>query len=177
MKHSHKLFTVLAGLSLVVGSLNLQAAFAQTAASSKGLVVGVVDQEKVVTSYGKAQKAAEDLQKSEEKIHKFIEDSNKKYEEAKAAKKPPAELEGLQRRLQTEIDSEVKSLQGKAQALETQLQKDIQTAIKTEATNRKVDIVLMKQAVLSGGIDLTDGVVKKLAEITSTEAKPKAVTK
>ena len=77
--------------------------------------VGVVDKDKVVTSYPKAQQAADDLRKSEERVHKLIEDSNKQYEDAKSAKKPPAELEGLQRRLQTQIDDEVKKIQGKAQ--------------------------------------------------------------
>jgi len=129
--------------------------------------IGVVDRDKVVTSYPKAQQAAEELKKQEDKVHKLIEESNKQYEESKAAHKPPAELEGLQRRLQNQIDEEVRKVQAKAQGLEGQLESDIDTAIKAEASNRKVDAVFMKQAVLVGGTDLTEGVIKRLAPVAN----------
>jgi len=125
--------------------------------------IGLVDRDKVVTNYPKAQQAAEELKRQEEKVHKLIEESNKQYEESKAAHKPPAELEGLQRRLQNQIDEEVRRVQAKAQGLEGQLESDIDTAIKAEAATRKVDAVFMKQAVLMGGTDITEGVVKRLA--------------
>lgn len=136
--------------------------------------IGTVDKDKVVTSYPKAQQAADELRKAEDKVHKLIEDSNKQYEDAKNAHKPPAELEGLQRRLQSSIDSEVKTIQGKAQALESQLEQEIDGAIKAEAASRKVDTVLMKQAVLVGGVDLTDGVVKRLNANAAAATKPAA---
>lgn len=135
------------------------------------LVIGVVDRDKVVTSYPKAQQAAEELKKQEDKVHKLIEESNKQYEESKAAHKPPAELEGLQRRLQNQIDEEVRKVQAKAQGLEGQLESEIDSAIKAEASNRKVDTVFMKQAVLMGGTDLTEGVIKRLAPVASAGGK------
>jgi Skp family chaperone for outer membrane proteins len=139
----------------------------------KGLNIGVVDRDKVVTSYPKAQSAAEDLKRQEDKVHKLIEDSNKQYEEGKAAHKPPAELEGMQRRLQNQIDEEVRRVQAKAQGLEGQLESEIDTAIRAEAAARKIDTVFMKQAVLLGGTDLTEGVIKKLnpAGISTTVSK------
>ena len=155
-------------------------ALSQTAAKAQP-TVGVVDREKVVTSYPKAQSAADELRKDEDRVHKLIEDSNKQYEEGKNAHKPPAELEGLQKRLQAQIDDEVKKVQGRAQSLEGQLESDIDTAIKAEATTHHVDLVVMKQAVLLGGVDLTDGVIKHLSSLatsTSAAAVPvKPVTK
>ena len=71
----------------------------------------------------------------------------------KPNKKPPAELEGLQRRLQESIDTEVKKVQTRAQSLESQLEGDVQNAIKAEANSRKLDIVLLKPVVFMGGID------------------------
>ena len=166
MFYSHRSFSLITSSILALGFASQ--ALAQ---APRPQTVGVVDKDKVVTSYPKAQQAADDLRKSEERVHKLIEDSNKQYEDAKTAKKPPAELEGLQRRLQTQIDDEVKKIQGKAQSLEGQLEKDIDEAIKAEASSRKVDTVLMKQAVLVGGVDLTDGVVKRLAPGGATAAK------
>lgn len=148
------------------------AVFAQATTESKAsasrLNVGLVDRDKVVTNYPRAQQAAEELKRQENKVHKLIEDSNKQYEESKAAHKPPAELEGLQKRLQKEIDDEVKTVQARAQVLENQLETEIDAAIKAEAVNKKVDAVLMKQAVLFGGTDLTDGVIKRLNAGAST---------
>lgn len=170
MRNSRKVFSLIAGTAVTLAiafpvSAQLQAAKAQG--------VGIIDRDKVVTSYPKAQQAAEELKKAEEKVHKLIEDSNKQYEEAKNAKKPPAELEGLQRRLQTTIDDEVKTVQARAQSLETQLETEIDSAVKGEAANRKVDIVILKQAVLVGGVDLTEGVMKRLTGLANAgAAKP-----
>jgi Skp family chaperone for outer membrane proteins len=161
-------------LSFVASTLSVLAitggcAFAQQpAAPHTSSSIGVVDRDKIVASYPRAQQAAEELKKSEDKIHKLIEDSNKQYEEAKAVKKPPAELEGLQKRLQNQIDDEVKRVQARAQALENDLEGAIDSAIKAEASNRKVDVVFLKQAVLSGGTDLTEGIVKRLNSVASS---------
>jgi outer membrane protein len=162
MFNSRKTVPVVIGVLTAIGVASQAMAEGQ-APAAHFLNIGIVDKDKVVTSYPKAQSAAEDLKKQEERVHKLIEDSNKQYEEAKAAHKPPAELEGLQRRLQNSIDGEVKSIQSKAQGLESNLESEIDTAIKAEAANRKVDAVFVKQAVLFGGTDLTDGVVKRLA--------------
>lgn len=126
-------------------------------------VIGVIDRDKVVSGYNKAQTAFDDLKKGEEKVQKLVEGANKQYEDAKKANKSAAELEGLQKRLQTEIDNEVKKLQANIQGIETQLESEIDKAIQAEAASHKVDVVLMKQAVLMGGVDITDGVVKRLA--------------
>src|SRR5215470_6444093 len=167
MHYSHKLFSVVAGALLVAGTV--LPVGAQTVAP-KPQVVGIVDRDKVVTGYPKAQQAAEELKRSEEKVQKLIEDSNKQYEEAKTAKKPPAELEGLQKRLQNQIDDEVKKVQARAQGLESQLESEIDGAIKAEAATRKVTVVMLKQAVLIGGVDITDGVVKRLGAVANAPA-------
>ncbi len=169
MHYSRKFFSVVAG-SLLASSV-MMPAFAQTAA--KPQVIGTVDRDKVVTSYPKAQQAAEELKRSEEKVHKLIEDSNKQYEEAKTAKKPPAELEGLQKRLQNQIDGEVKGVQARAQNLESQLENEIDSAIKAEAAAKHCDVVVLKQAVLVGGTDLTEGVIKRLSSVATAGSKTK----
>jgi Skp family chaperone for outer membrane proteins len=172
---SRKLFSLVSGAMLLASLAG--PAGAQTA--PKAQVVGTVDRDKVVTSYPKAQQAAEELKKSEEKIHKLIEESNKQYEDAKTAKKPPAELEGLQKRLQNQINDEVKRVQDRAQTLEAQLEADIDSAIKAEAAARKVDVVIMKQAVLAvpAGLDFTEAVQKRLSSVATTGGSAKTSTK
>ncbi len=165
MFYSYKSF------SLITSSLIALGFATQAMAQAPKQSIGIVDKDKVVTSYPKAQQAADQLKKDEEKVHKLIETSNKQYEEAKTAHKPPAELEGLQRRLQGSIDTEVKRIQATAQTLEKDLEKEIDDAIKAEAASSKVDAVFMKQAVLVGGVDLTNGVVKRLASSGAAATK------
>lgn len=168
MQNSHRLLSLIS--SALIAATCTSQVFAQSASPSRASTIGLVDRDKVVTSYAKAQQAAEELKKSEEKVHKLIEDSNKQYEDAKNAHKPPAELEGLQRRLQTQIDEEVRKVQTRAQSLESQLEGEIDAAIKAEAANRKVEVVILKQAVPVGGVDLTDGVVKRLTGLATAGA-------
>lgn len=168
MQRSQKLTALVAG-AFVCGALTLAPALAQVKS------VGIIDRDRVVGGYSKAQQAADELKKAEEKVQQLVENANKQYEDAKKANKPQAELEGLQKRLQTSIDNEVKTLQTRMQTLEKQLEGEIDTAIKAEATARNVDVVLMKQAVLLGGTDITDGVVKRLSGQTAA-AQPKPNT-
>lgn len=164
MRNSHKLLGVVVGAAF---SMNL-AASAQTAAPK---VVGFIDRDRVVAAFPKAQDAAQELKTLEAKLQKTIEDANKQYDDAKKAKKPQAELDALQKTLQSRIDTEGKMFQSRVSKMETDLEGAVDTAIKAEAANHKVDVVLLKQAVLFGGVDLTDGVVRRLA------ANPAATTK
>ena len=168
MLYSQKSIAVITSALVAIG-LGTQVLAQGTAPHA---AIGVVDRDKVVTAYPKAQQAAEELKKEEDKVHKLIEDSNKQYDDAKNAHKPPAELEGLQRRLQSSIDDQVKKVQARAQALEAQLEGEIDSAIKAEAAAHKVDTVLLKPAVLMGGVDLTEGVVKRLAPVATSTTRP-----
>lgn len=172
MKNSHKVLAATACLSTMLFPATT-GAFAQApAAPAGGLKIGTVDRDKVVQHYSKAQQIVEDLKKGEEKIAKLVESANKQYEDAKKANKPPAELEALQKRLQTQIDEEVKKFQSQAVALDNQVMDEMDRAIKAEASTHGVNLVLMKQAVLLGGTDITEGVVKRLAS-SSAQAKTK----
>ena len=145
-------------------------ALAQGAAGAK---IGIVDRNKVITSFTKAQQAAEELKKAEDKVRGMLESSNKKFEDAKNAKKPAAELEALQKSLQKQIDAEYTSAQSRAQTLEATLEKDIDKAIKDEAAAHNLDTVLLKDSVLLGGVDITEGVVKRLPTATAAAAPGK----
>ncbi|MBS1989455.1 MAG: OmpH family outer membrane protein [Cyanobacteria bacterium SZAS LIN-2] len=168
----YKQYAVLASVVLAAGVAG-QALAQGTPAKSTN--IGIVDRNKVITSFTKAQQAAQELKGQEDKVRNLLESSNKKYEEAKAAKKSPTELKALQDSLQKQIDTEYKAAQGRAQALESQLESDIDKAIKDEATSKNLDTVLVKDSVLLGGLDITDGVIKRLPATAS--AGTKTVTK
>jgi outer membrane protein len=171
MRNSHKLLGVVVG---AVFSMNL-AASAQTAPTPK--VVGFIDRDRVVAAFPKAQTAAEELKGLEAKLQKTIEDANKQYDEAKKAKKPQAELDSLQKSLQSKIDTEGKMFQSRVSGMETELESAVDGAIKAEAAQHHVDVVLLKQAVLFGGVDLTDGVVRRLTASAGAKTSTSTTTK
>lgn len=162
MRFSHKLLGVLVGMAFATSV----AANAQTAPTAK--VVGIIDRDKVVAHYPKAQAAAEELKSLEDKLNKVIDAANRQYEEGKKANKPQAELDALQKRLQVNIDQEGKVFQARIASLEAELEAAVDGAIKAEAATNKVDVVFLKQAVLFGGVDLTPGVVKRLTASNQT---------
>lgn len=165
MKYSQKLLGVMVGAAIAC-TAGL-AAKAETTPPAGGHSIGVIDRDKVVANYPKAQAAAEELKRLEDKLQKTIEEANKQYEDAKKANKPQAELDAMQKRLQTHIDEEGKTFQGRVSGLENDLEGAVDNAIKAEAAVHHVDVVLLKQAVLFGGVDLTDGVLKRLVATTS----------
>ena len=167
MQHFHKAFSLIGGLALAVGI----AAPTYSQVVSKPQVLGVVDRDRVVISYSRAAQAANELKQSEEKVHKLLEYSNQQYEAAKKAHKAPAELQGLERRLRAQIEGEVKRVESRAQVLESQLQADIDTAIKNEAASRKIDLVMLRSAVPMGGTDITPGVIKRLSVLAAAGPK------
>jgi Skp family chaperone for outer membrane proteins len=180
MQYVYKPYAILASVILAVATGVASQVLAQgatTPAAAKSATIGIVDRQKVITSFTKAQQAAEELKKAEDSVRGMLESSNKQFEDAKAAKKPQAELEALQKRLQVKIDEEYKRAQSRAQTLEAQLEKDIDKAIKDEATSHNLDTVLVKDSVLLGGVDITDGVVKRLTASTSVGSTTKSVTK
>jgi Skp family chaperone for outer membrane proteins len=174
-----KPFAMLASVILASATVSAGQALAQgatQAGAAKSMSIGIVDRQKVITSFAKAQQAAEGLKKAEDTVRGMLESSNKKFEDAKAAKKPQSELEALQKNLQKDIDAAYTKAQSRAQNLEAQLEKDIDKAIKDEADAHKLDTVLVKDSVLLGGIDITDGVVKRLPA-TAAAAPAKTTTK
>ena len=60
--------------------------------------------------------------------------------------------------------------------METQLESDVDTAVKAEAAARKIDVVMIKQAVFMGGTDITEGVLKRLTAATAPVSTGAATT-
>jgi Skp family chaperone for outer membrane proteins len=84
------------------------------------------------------------------------EEEKKRLSDLKAvADKSSAEIEQLQKRLSDEINARNKELSEK-------LNQKIEAALAAVAKDKRVDLILAKDAVLYGGRDLTDEVLTKL---------------
>lgn len=138
-------------------------------AQEDGQKIGVVQMQTVLSKHPKLKQLETNLKAEEERLHKMIERSNKDYQDAKKQKKPEAELKTLRTNLQGQIDKEVNTYQKKLMAKEKNLQDELYSAIEAEAKSKNLTTVMKKSAILVGGVDITDGVVQRIAKSSTSK--------
>lgn len=136
-------------------------AFAAEAASS-ALKVGFIDSSRILQEYPAAQQLLNDLAKSEAALNKKILDRKEKLLQAKSQNKTETELQMLAEQMKNEIEPEAKKLEADSAARSAVIEKKVDEIIQQVAKQGKYNVVLAKEAVLFGGTNLTDEVLKKL---------------
>lgn len=126
--------------------------------------IGYIEVQKVFKGYKETSKAQEKLSKEEAVFKKDFEESQKKLESAKSAKKPQKEIDSITKELEEKLAPKREVLMKLNEELTTKLQKDIITAVSQVAKNLGLDTVLDKQAVIVGGVDISDIVINRLNE-------------
>ena len=135
-------------------ALTLQMAMAET--------IGYIDVQKVFSSYKETKLAQARLAKKEAAYKKEFDKYQKKIEAAKKAKKPKKEIDALIERYEKKLEPIKKELVQLNNVLTSKLQNNIVKAVKVVAKELGVDIVLDKQALIVGGMDLSGMVINKL---------------
>ncbi len=139
---------------------------------AKDPTVGLVDMQKIYETSKFAQevnKAKKELEDAQTNYDKDTQDKANKLDEARIKKVAEAELKKMQDQFQKELENKRKE----GQMLSAQKQKDLEDlekkfkgevddTIKNVAKEKNIDVVVLKQAVLFGGTDITDDVIKKL---------------
>lgn len=153
--------TLLVGLALA-GTL-----FLSTATSCFSQTVGIVDPDKILDNYSKAQGIEADLKVKEAEIQKFLAEAQKKVKDATT----PVEKNNLEKQLTEEL----KTKHGEFRKMQLEQSKkiydDILAAIKTVAKEQKLDLVFAKGALFVGGTDITESVLKSLNASSGGSAK------
>lgn len=134
--------------------------------------VGIVDTKKILDSsqlpaaLNTAQKEVENFKMESQKIRL---NKSKELEAARDKKATEAELKKMTEQFQKEL--ETREQQGidlenqkrkELEDLSTKLRSKVDEAIKSVAQDKKLDVVVDKQAVLFGGTDVTEDVIKKI---------------
>ncbi|MBK9144578.1 MAG: OmpH family outer membrane protein [Candidatus Melainabacteria bacterium] len=174
MLSTRKSITLVSALAIAAGGAGFMNANAQAPDAKAKL--GIVDTRVVYEKFPKIKELQDQAQKEEERIHKLIERGNKEYQAAQKANKPKAELSALQKRLQGEINKELENYQKKFLAEQKEILDQFDNAVKAEAKNKNLETVLDKSTVLMGGLDITEGVVSRLAAATKPAASAKPTT-
>ncbi|MFA6989154.1 MAG: OmpH family outer membrane protein [Candidatus Gastranaerophilaceae bacterium] len=129
----------------------------------------VVDLEKILGSYQKAQDVSADMKVQEAELQKFLADAEKQLQNAKT----PVDKKNLE----TKLSNEFKLKSDKYRDNQIQKWKEIEDtilgSIKTVSTVKNYDIVLKKSSVIMGGCDITDDVLNILNAPAAAPTTPK----
>lgn len=139
--------------ALVIMSVLGHAAFA---------AIGYIEVQKVFKEYKETKKAQDELGKKEEAFKKEFEDSQKKLQQAEKNGKKADELEKMRKDLETQLSPKRDTLLKLNEQLTVKLQREILTSVEKVAKKVGVDMVLDKQVIITGGMDLTDMVINDL---------------
>jgi Skp family chaperone for outer membrane proteins len=121
--------------------------------------IGYIDVQKVFKEYKETAKAQGDLSKQEESFKKEFEDSQAQLAKAEKDGKKPEELDKMKKELENKLAPKRETLLKLNAELTGKLQQDILAAVQKVAKKVGIDVVLDKQVVITGGMDLTDMVI------------------
>jgi len=127
-----------------------------------GQNLGYIDVTRVFKEYKETEKAEEVLKEKKEDFEKKFEDAQEKLEKAEKDNKSKEDIEKLREELEKELEPMRKELVTFNEQLTRKLQQDIISAVEKVAKKLGIDIVVDKQVIITGGVDLSEMVINEL---------------
>jgi len=148
MSNFKKCLTVL-GIVLTLGLSSLGAYATE---------VGVVNLDDILANYTKAQDIFADLQVKEADFKKFVADAQKQLKDVST----PLERKNLEEKLTNDLKLKSESLKDLEVKQNKLLEDNVYAAINSVSKSKKLDVVMTKASVLTGGTDITNDVLTVL---------------
>ena len=123
---------------------------------------GIVDLQRVFINYNETEKARKDFEGKQKELREEIEKKQKKVEKAQEDNKKPEDIQKLITEIQEELQPKQEELVRLNNELMAKIRADIIRSTKKVAKDYGIDIVVDKQAILTGGFDLTEFVIEDL---------------
>ncbi len=124
--------------------------------------IGYIDSQKILKDYNKAITAQADLAKKQKAFQDLVLSKQQELEKAKVSSKNDEELIQLKEDFEGQLAPNRDELIEMNRKLSADIEKDILEATRKIAKQLRVDVVLDKQVVLVGGMDLTSLVLSSL---------------
>jgi Skp family chaperone for outer membrane proteins len=158
----------LKNIKLLVASLAVVSILSSFSSKADAGQFGVVDLNKVVDNYSKAQEVTADLKMKEAELQKFLDDAQNKIKAAAS----PVEKKGLESKLGEQFNIK-RSAYAKEQTEKWQvIEDDIYKTIEDLTKQKKFEMVFSKPGVVIGGTDITEEVIKSLNKTPSSGTNP-----
>lgn len=124
--------------------------------------IGYIDSQLLLKSYNKAIAAQSDLSRKQKEFQDLVIAKQQELEKARVSSKNEEELQVMKESLEESLQPKKEELLALNQKLSSEIEKDILDASKKVAKQLRIDVVLDKQAVLLGGMDITSMVLSSL---------------
>jgi outer membrane protein len=124
--------------------------------------IGYIDGQKVFLSYEKTKKEQEQFKKKEQILQDEVAKKQKQLEKEKSKNVSDGELRKLAEKFDKELEPKRTILMESQKKITQEIWDEIVKATEVTAKNMGIETVLNKQAVITGGIDITDKVIDKL---------------
>jgi outer membrane protein len=131
-------------------------------AEEKSILVGVVDSKEILEKYSRAKAVLLEIAKEEAALSKKFQEKRAQLEAARKANKTETEIQLLTEHIRTELEPSAKKLESDSAAKSKEVETNVKAAIERVRKKNKIELVLLKDAVLSGGTDITAEVLKEL---------------
>jgi outer membrane protein len=135
---------------------------AVVASVSLAATVGYIDVKQVFEGYGKTKTVQDDLNNKMKDYEKLRNKHAQKLTEAKIDGKTEKELEKLQEDMKKELGPKETEIQMINDEQMAKIRKDIIAAVDAISKEVGIDVVVDKQVIISGGMDLTEQVITRL---------------
>jgi len=124
--------------------------------------VGYIDVEQVFKGYNKTRTAQEEINNKMKDYKKILTKYQQELDDAKIDGKSEKDMDKIREKMQKELDPKETEIKMLNEDLMTRIRKDIITAAEAAAKEVGIDVVVDKQVIISGGLDLTETVVSRL---------------
>src|SRR3989338_2867944 len=152
VKEMKKILTIMLSLSLLAG----------LASAASYTSIGFIDVQKVFREYKETESAQKEVEKKETVFKKEFEESQKKLKKAEEDGIKEEALETMKKDLEKKLSPKRDELLKLNEQLTVKLQLEILEAVKKVTKKVGLDMVLDKQVVITGGMDLTEMVINEL---------------
>jgi outer membrane protein len=126
-------------------------------------VIGVVDLDKIMSNYSKAQSVMADIKVREAELRKLQADYSKQLEDArKTDPKNPVSASQLEKDLTAKLSTKVNEYRDWTATQQKAIDMALENTIREAAKAKNVEVVISKQAVFQGGIDITNDILTRL---------------
>ncbi len=130
--------------------------------SFSAVSVGYVDTVEVLQSYNKAIAAQADLIQKQQDVQDFFVKKQKEYESQIRQDSTEQEILSIKKNLESEVEPKRQELMELNKKLSAEIESDIITATDKVAQQLRLEVVLDKKSVLTGGMDITSLVINRL---------------
>lgn len=136
--------------------------FASAQAVAPSYKIAFIDSTRILREYNEAQSLLKELAKQEADLNKKILHKRQEIQKAKEAKKTDTEIQMMAEKIRLELEPEAKKIEEESTVKSKAIEDKVDEVIKNYSTKSKYDLVVVKEAILYGGTDITDEILKLL---------------